>query len=414
MTVPRLFPERHRRARVPGDVAAHPRPAQRRRHLLGGGDRGRLHARPGGGQPRRRRGQRAAHARRRPARLCIHRARDRGVRRPERHPLLRLAVRSRGAAVRAALARRPAARAGARGADVPHGHVAPVPGPRHGAERAHGGRDGGPAVRGQPRRGRRRRRPHPVGPHPPVGNAGRGAVRRRRQRGRGPDRLRESDGSGRRRGGHRGGAGPRVVGGFAPARLLGPSLRPGRLLRACPWRCCGSVSPTWRSRRRPSPSAPSCASTCSGWRRAPRPACRWRAACATRCGPSCDARPGSWCGRAGRWSPSRGCRPWLPPFPTLLEYWSAPRPFNLGDGLERGHAHPPVCRGPGVPLRRADVPHGDVVRRPAARGARRRADERPQGRGAPGLQHRGVRGRARSSSASARWAGGGPRGRCAR
>ncbi len=276
-----------------------------------------------------------AHARRRPAGLCLHRARDRGVRRAERHPLLRLAVRARRAALRAALARGAAARPGARGADVPHGHVAPVPGPRHGAQRAHRGRDRRAAVRGEPRRRRHRRRPHPVGPDPPVRDAGRGAVRRGRQRGRGVDRPRGTDGRRRRRGGRRWRRRPRSrrIRSRSPS---GPFSTAWAASARCPSRCCGSASPTWRSRPRPSPSAPSCASTCSGWRRAPWPACRWRGACATRCGSSCAARPGSWCGRARRWSPSPGCRPGSRRFPTLLEYWSAPRPFNLGADWNAG------------------------------------------------------------------------------
>ena len=81
--------------------------------------------------------------------------------------------------------------------------------------------------------------------------------------------------------------------------------------------------------------------------------------------------------------------PAVPDPARVLERAAAVQPRR---GLERGHAHPLVCRGARVPLRRADVPHGDVVRRAAARGARRRADQRPQGRRAPGLQHRGVRG----------------------
>ena len=122
------------------------------------------------------------------------------------------------------------------------------------------------------------------------------------------------------------------------------------------------------------------------------PACRWRARAARSAArlpalPGRDPRLG---GRGGA-RPRARCRPALPPFPTLLAYWSAPRPFNLGADWSAGTLLLLYVARARVPLRRADVPDGPVLRRAAARGARRRAHERPQGRLPAGLQHRGLR-----------------------
>ena len=76
----------------------------------------------------------------------------------------------------------------------------------------------------------------------------------------------------------------------------------------------------------------------------------------------------------------------------LYEYWSAPRPFNLGASGDAGRPPPPVRPVPGAPVRAAHRAHGVLVRAAPARGARRPPDERAQGGAAPGRQHRGVRG----------------------
>ena len=246
----RVLPERRRRARLPGDVAAHPRPAQRRRHLLDRGDRGRLHARARA---------RAATWAAWPARGSRPRAALRAF------ALIELGIAAFGALsvalyydwlyVHAARLYEPLWRAallhvlGPRRADVPDGHVAAVPGPRDGAQRAARRAQtvgrlyavnllGAAVGRGA----------HPVGAHPPLRHAGRRAVARRRPtwprrlivlaaRGRRPTRRRTT----------RPAAAPATGARIRyPLAAWAAPLRASAASARCPWRCCGSASPTSR------------------------------------------------------------------------------------------------------------------------------------------------------------------------
>ena len=85
----RLLPERRRRARLPGGVAAHPDPAHRHRDRVRVPDRGRLHGRARPGQPRRGRPERAGLSSPGPAAVCPDRGRGGPLRRGELSPVLR-------------------------------------------------------------------------------------------------------------------------------------------------------------------------------------------------------------------------------------------------------------------------------------------------------------------------------------
>ena len=132
-----LLPERGRRPRLPGRLAAHPGPAERRRDLLDRDHRGRLHGGARTRQPRGRRALREALAASRSRHVRTDRDRHRRLGCGERSPALRRALAPPVRVVRPAAARGARAVRVPDAADVPDGDVAAVPGARA------GGRDGG-------------------------------------------------------------------------------------------------------------------------------------------------------------------------------------------------------------------------------------------------------------------------------
>ena len=328
-------------------------------------------------------------------------------------PLLRLAVRARRAAVRAALARGAAARPRPRRAHLPDGHVAPVPGPRDGAQRAPGGRDRRPALRGQPPRRRRRRRPHAVGPDPPVGMRGAVLCAAAANVAAAADRPRGPAAPRRRAATHAEAAAP-----APPAESL--PLAAWALLYALGGFCALSLEMLWFRLADVALKATSftfgtvlcvyllgmAAGTWAGVPVARRVRDPLRAF--LRC------QAGILVGRAPRCSRSPGCRPRSRRFPTLLEYWSAPRPFNLGADWSAGTL---LLLYVAVPAFLYGVPTFLMGLSFAVLQRAVHDDARTSGRKVgllQAVQHRGLRRRARWSSASARSAGGGPRARCAR
>ena len=127
----RLLPQRRRRARLPGGLAAHPDAAHRDRCRLRGSHRGRVHGRPRPRQPPRRGAERARLAAAGAAALRPAGARGGPLRRDQLPALLRRLRRVRLGPLRddrrrggGALRRLPAAH-------DPHGHVAALPRARH-------------------------------------------------------------------------------------------------------------------------------------------------------------------------------------------------------------------------------------------------------------------------------------------
>ena len=198
----RLLPQRRRRPRLPGRLAAHPDAAHRDRCRLGVSHRGRVHGRPRPGQPARRGAERARLAAAGAAGLRPAGARGGPLRRDQLPALLRRVRLFRLGPLRddrrrggGALRRLPAA-------DDPDGHVAALPRARHGPRDGFGLPRHWRSLRCQ-RAGSGHRRPsRALGADALPRARGRGAHGRGRQpRGRGRGARRGPPGRSRGRGG---------------------------------------------------------------------------------------------------------------------------------------------------------------------------------------------------------------------